>query len=161
MNEEAKTTPAEIFPLVDEYRELLDRKDELKDQTTENNKQIEEIRKKLSQAMIDAECPKISRNGYLYSLQDKTKYNRKGGLEDEEFFEALEEAGLGDIIKRTVNAQTLNSAVTAAAEENADEDGTPQLPEELEDYISAYQFYDVSKRKETNKTAARAKKGGA
>jgi hypothetical protein len=153
MNETA-TSPAAIFPLIDEYKELLDRKDELKAATTENNKEIEEVRDKLAKAMIDAEAPKVSRNGYLYSLQDKVKYSRKGGLDDEDFFSALEDCGLGDIIKRTVNAQTLNSSISAAVEENDDE-----LPEELEDYINSYQFYDVAKRKETNRTAAKAKKG--
>jgi hypothetical protein len=153
MNETA-TSPAAIFPLIDEYKELLDRKDELKAATTENNKEIEEVRDKLAKAMIDAEAPKVSRNGYLYSLQDKVKYSRKGGLDDEDFFSALEDYGLGDIIKRTVNAQTLNSSISAAVEENDDE-----LPEELEDYINSYQFYDVAKRKETNRTAAKAKKG--
>ena len=149
-----QTNPADIFPLIDRYKELLDRKDELKATTTENNKEIEAVRDQLAKAMIDAEAPKISRNGFLYSLQDKTKYSRKGGLEDEDFFEALEDYGLGDIIKRTVNAQTLNSSIGAAVEEN---DG--EMPEELEEYINAYQFYDVAKRKETNRTAAKAKKG--
>ena len=105
--------------------------------------------------MIDAEMPKVSRNGFLYSLQDKTKYNKKA-CDEEEFFSVLEENGLGDLIKRTVDARTLSSAMAAAAEEN---DGV--LPEEYEDYISVYQFYDIAKRKETNKTAKKAKQKGA
>ena len=143
----------DIFTMIDGYKELLDRKDELANQTKENNKAIEEARNALAQAMIDQEAPKISRNGYLYSLQDKTKYSKKS-CDEEEFFNVLEENGLGDIIKRTVNAQTLQGAMTAAAEEN---DG--ELPEEYADYISVYQYYDVQKRKETNKAAKNARKG--
>lgn len=45
----------EILALIDSYKELLDRKDELAEQTKENNKAIEEARNALSQAMIDAE----------------------------------------------------------------------------------------------------------
>lgn len=143
----------DIISMIDQYKELLDIKDQLADQTKENNKRIQEARDALAQAMIDAEMPKVSRNGFLYSLQDKTKYNKKA-CDDEEFFSVLEENGLGDLIKRTVDARTLSSAMAAAAEEN---DGV--LPEEYEDYISVYQFYDIAKRKETNKTAKRAKKG--
>lgn len=145
----------DIVTMIDEYKELLDRKDELADQTKENNKKIQEARDALAKAMIDAEMPKVSRNGFLYSLQDKTKYNKKA-CDEEEFFSVLEENGLGDLIKRTVDARTLSSAMAAAAEEN---DGV--LPEEYEDYISVYQFYDIAKRKETNKTAKKAKQKGA
>lgn len=143
----------DIVTMIDQYKELLDIKDQLADQTKENNKKLQEARDALAKAMIDAEMPKVSRNGFLYSLQDKTKYNKKA-CDDEEFFSVLEENGLGDLIKRTIDARTLSSAMAAAAEEN---DGI--LPEEYEDYISVYQFYDIAKRKETNKTAKKAKKG--
>lgn len=145
----------EIFKLIDQYKELLDEKDRLKDATTENNKAIEELRNRLSQAMIDEECPKVSRNGFLYSLQQKIKYNKKACDEDA-FFEVLEEHGLESIIKRTVNAQTLSGSMAELAEQNGGD-----LPEEFADYIGKYEFYDVAKRKETNKAAKAAKsKGG-
>lgn len=142
----------DIIKMIDGYKELLDRKDELSEATKENNKAIEEARKELTQAMIDAEMPKVSRNGFLYSLQDKTKYNKIGGCDEDAFFDTLEEHGLGDIIKRTVNAQTLNGAMAGLVEEN---DG--ELPEDFTDYIKPYQYYDVGKRKETNKAAKKAK----
>ena len=144
---------ADIFTLIDEYKGLMDEKDRLKDATTENNKELEKKRNELAQAMIDAESPKISRNGFVYSLQDKTKYNKIGGCDEDGFFETLEEHGLKDIIKRTVNPQTLNGAMAVLVEEN---DG--ELPEDFEDYIKPYQYYDVAKRKETNKAAKNAKK---
>ena len=143
---------ADIFGLIDEYKALLDKKDELKDVATENNKALEAKKKELAQAMIDAESPRVSRNGFSYSLQDKTKYNKIGGCDEEGFYETLEEHGLGDIIKRTVSAQTLNGAMADIVEEN---DG--ELPEDFEDYIKPYQYYDVAKRKETNRAAKNAK----
>lgn len=109
---------ADIFTLIDEYKGLMDEKDRLKDATTENNKELEKKRNELAQAMIDAESPKISRNGFVYSLQDKTKYNKIGGCDEDGFFETLEEHGLKDIIKRTVNPQTLNGAMAGLVEEN-------------------------------------------
>ena len=144
---------ADIFKLIDEYKELLDTKDRLKDETTANNKSLEAKRKELAQAMIDAESPKISRGGFLYSLQDKTKYNKIGGCDEEAFFSTLEEHGLGDIIKRTVNTQTLNGAMANLVDEN---DG--ELPEDFEEFVKPYQYYDVAKRVETNKAAKKAKK---
>ena len=143
---------ADIFTLIDEYKGLMDERDRLKDATTENNKALEKKRNELAQAMIDAESPKVSRGGFLYSLQDKTKYNKIGGCDENGFFETLEEHGLGDIIKRTVSAQTLNGAMAGLVEEN---DG--KLPEDFEEFIKPYQYYDVGKRKETNKAAKNAK----
>lgn len=141
----------EILELIDNYKELLDKKEALAEETKANNKEVEEARNALSQAMIDAEMPKVSRNGFLYSLQDKTKYSKKAG-DSEEFLGFLEEEGLGDIIKRTVDARTLSSTIGEVVEENNGE-----LPEGYGEYINVYQYYDISKRKETNKTAKKAK----
>ncbi len=142
----------QIFDLIDEYKGLLDEKDRLKDLTTENNKAIENVRNQLAQAMIDEECPRVSRNGFSYTLQQKTKYNKRA-CDEEEFFDCLEENGLGDIIKRTVNAQTLQGTMASLADDNGGE-----LPDDFKEYISVYEFYDISKRRESNKTAAQAKK---
>lgn len=141
----------EILELIDNYKELLDKKEALAEETKANNKEVEEARNALSQAMIDAEMPKVSRNGFLYSLQDKTKYSKKAG-DSEEFLGFLEQEGLGDIIKRTVDARTLSSTIGEVVEENNGE-----LPEGYGEYINVYQYYDISKRKETNKTAKKAK----
>ena len=140
-----------MYDLIDEYKELLDRKAALEEETKQNNKDLEAKRKELAQAMIDEESPTVSRGGFIYSLQDKTKYNKKTCDEDA-FFETLENAGLGSLIKRTVNAQSLNAAMKELVEGNDDE-----LPEEFEDFIGVYQYYDVAKRKETNKAAKKAK----
>ena len=61
----------------------------------------------------------------------------------DQLMEALRENGLGDIIRETVNAQTLQGAMSNLAEEN---DG--ELPEEFRTLIRVYEFYDVSRRKE-------------
>ena len=158
----------DIYALVDAFKDLLDTKEELKELTTENNEAIMEARDALAKAMIDAESPRISRGGFMYSLGEKTEYNKRG-CDEEQFFEFLRENGLGDIIKPTVNARTLNSAmkeVVGQLREEAEaeqEDGDPEIasdwvPESFAPFISAYSFYDVTKRKETNKTAQKARK---
>ena len=168
---EGTETQVDIYALVDEFKELLDRKDELKDLTTENNKAIIAARDRLAKAMIDAESPRISRGGFMYSLGEKTEYSKRG-CDENEFFDFLRNIGLGDIIKPTVNARTLNSSMKEAVgmlreeyeaelqEEAGDEaPDVPSdwVPEDFAPYISAYSFYDVSKRKETNNTAKKAR----
>ena len=157
----------DIYALVDAYKDLLDTKDELKELTTENNKAIMEVRSALAQAMINAESPRISRGGYMYSLGEKTEYSKRG-CDENEFFDFLRSIGLGDIIKPSVNARTLNSAMketigTLREEAEAElDDGDAEIasdwvPEEFAPFISAYSYYDVTKRKETNTTAKKAR----
>lgn len=162
--------PVDIYALVDAYKDLLDTKEELKELTTENNKAIMAARDALAKAMIDAESPRISRGGYMYSLGEKTEYSKRG-CNEEDFFNFLRGIGLGDIIKPTVNARTLNSAMKETvgilreeAEAELEEEGddtelaSDWVPEDFAPFISAYSFYDVTKRKETNKTAQKARK---
>lgn len=126
---------------VDAYRALLDEKDRLADETKTNNKAIEAAREQLASAMIDEETPQISRNGYSYTLTPKTKYSKAEG-KDAELMDALRANGLGDLIKETVNAQSLQGAMSNLAEENDDE-----LPEDFEGLVNVYSFNDVTRRK--------------
>ena len=139
----------ELYKLIDEYKELLDRKEELADQTKMNNAAIEEMKQKITQEMINNESPVISRNGFRYSLQEKTMYSKKAEetLMEEglDFFDVLRNEGLGDLIVETVNARTLSSSMKAYVEENG------ELSEDLARCINVYETYDIQKRKETNK----------
>lgn len=139
----------ELYNKIDQYKALLDRKDELENQTKENNAAIEELKQQITQEMIDNESPVISRNGFRYSLVEKTRYSKKAEetLMEEglDFFEVLREEGLGDLIKETVNANTLSSSMKAYVEENG------ELSEDLAKCINVYETYDIQKRKETNK----------
>lgn len=130
---------------VDAYRALLDEKDRLADETKANNKAIEAAREQLASAMIEEETPQISRNGYSYTLTPKTKYSKAAGKaagKDAELMDALRANGLGDLIKETVNAQSLQGAMSNLAEENDDE-----LPEDFEGLVNVYSFNDVTRRK--------------
>jgi hypothetical protein len=140
-----KENSMDILQKIDQYRALLDRKDELADRTKEVNLAIQTCRDELAGMMIEAETPKVSREGYGYSVTQKVKYTKAAGV-DAELMEALRENGLGDIIRETVNAQTLQGAMSNLAEEN---DG--ELPEEFRTLIRVYEFYDVSRRKERAK----------
>ena len=139
----------ELLELIDKYKEILDRKESLAEQTKENNKELEDLKKELSAKMIEEECPTISRDGFRYTLQDKVTYNKKSEEDlsklDVSFFDFLREEGLGDIIQETVNARTLSSTIKSLVEE------VGELPEQYLDYINPYETYDIMKRKETNK----------
>lgn len=144
-----------LLELVDDYKALLDKKDVLSEQTKENNKAIEEMKKKLSDMMIAEECPSISRNGFKYSLQEKVIYSKKSeeDLSQNEvpFFDFLREEGLGHLIKETVDSRTLSSAIKEMVEE------VGELPEHYEDYINTYETYDISKRVEVSKAGKKKK----
>ena len=76
-------------------------------------------------------------------------YLQERGLD---FFEVLGEQGLGELIKETVNAGSLQSAMKEIADEN---DG--ELPPELDEIVSSYEMTDITRRKSTNKALKRAK----
>lgn len=139
-----------IFSMIDKYKELLDEKAELDVKIKANNNEIKEMKKQLSQIMIDNECPKISRNGFVYSLQAKTRYSKKSAEalmeKGVDFFEVLRQEGLGDLITETVNATSLSASLNNYIDENG------ELSEELNSVVNVYEYYDIGKRKETNKT---------
>ena len=138
------------------YEVLLDKKDQLAQDTKDNNAAIEKLKAEIAEMMIDEDIPSQGYGDYVYSLQDKIKYSKRGEAELQEkgldFFEVLREQGFGDIIKETVNANTLQSTMKAVADEN---DG--ELPPELDEIVSSYEMTDISRRKSTNKALKRAK----
>lgn len=130
-----------LLEKVDQLKELLDEKDALKAKTTENNKAIDVCKKELADMMLEEETTKVTRAGFSYSLQEKTRYSKKAGC-DEELFEALRVNGMGDLVRETVNAQTLQGAMSSLAEEN---DG--ELPDDFAEIINVYEYFDIAKRK--------------
>lgn len=145
--DETTATPAEegLLDLLDTYQRMLDIKDELAERVKRNNAAVEQARNALAEAMVNAETPKITRGGYSYTLQEKTKYSTKAGMADA-LMEALREAGLGDLIKETVNAQSLQGAMRDQAEQNEGE-----LPAEFAECVNAYSYLDIGRRRATTK----------
>lgn len=145
-----------LTEMLAQYEVLLDKKDQLAQDTKDNNAAIDKLKAEIAETMIDEDIPSQGYGDYVYSLQDKIKYSKRGEAELQEkgldFFEVLREQGFGDIIKETVNANTLQSTMKAVADEN---DG--ELPPELDEIVSSYEMTDISKRKSTNKALKRAK----
>lgn len=141
---------------VREYKELLDKKDELAELTKANNKAVEELEQEIAQQMVDEEKPDTTVDGFKYSLQEKTIYSKIG--EDKlmekglDFFEILREEGFGDLIVERVDSRTLNSAMNNLVEEIG------KLPGDLAECLSVYSQLKISKRKANTKALNRAKK---
>ena len=130
-----------LTEMIEHYNYLLGCKDQLNAQLKDINEEIELKRAELADAMIDADIPKVTHLGYSWSVGTKTRFSKKAGA-DEELFELLRDNGLGDIIKETVNAQTLQGTMSGIAAEN---DG--ELPDEWKDVINVYEFNDITRRK--------------
>ena len=145
-----------LTEMLGQYEELLDKKDQLAKDTKDNNAAIDKLKAEIAEMMIDEDIPSQGYGDDVYSLQDKIKSSKRGEAELQEkgldFFEVLREQGFGDIIKETVNANTLQSTMKAVADEN---DG--ELPPELDEIVSSYEMTDISRRKSTNKALKRAK----
>lgn len=137
------TISTEVTALIDRYKALLDEKDRLADATKRNNAEVIQCRDGLAQAMVEAEIDQVGRHGINWKLKPTTKYSKKAGADDA-LFELLRQHDLGSLIRETVNAQTLQGAMSELAAENDDE-----LPEEFAEVISVYEYMDISRRKIT------------
>ena len=118
-------------------------KSEAEDAVKAANRAVEEAEDALFAAMVDAELPKITANGYTFALDTKTYYSVRPGALDA-FAEVMDTLGLGDIFKRTVHYQTLNATLREMA---ATHEG--ELPEEVRPHVSVYDRGKVGVRKAT------------
>ena len=138
-----------LIETVREYQELLEKKDDLAEQTKANNAAIEAVEEQLTQQMVDEDCPRISTGGYCFSLTAKTSYTKRSDAELAEsgldFLDTLREEGLGDIIVEKVDPRTLQSTVKAYVEEHG------ELSEGLDAIIKTFEYNDVDRRKETGR----------
>ena len=138
-----------LLDMVKDYQQLLIKKDQLAEATKENNAAIEAAKAEITQQMIDDDCPRITTGGYTFTLQAKTSYTKRSNEDLAEagvdFLATLREEGLGDIIKETVAAQTLQSTISAYVEEHG------ELSEALGAVIRTYEYNDIYRRKETTK----------
>lgn len=101
------------------FKVLLDKKDELTEQTKANNEEIKNLEQEIAQQMVDEEKPDTTVDGFKYSLQEKTRYSK---ISEEKlmekglvFFDVLREQGFGHLITERVDPRTLDSAMNNLA----------------------------------------------
>lgn len=136
----------ELIELVRDYEAALQEKKRLEDEKKQAQKTLDAAKEAVTTYMTIHEVDKIGVDGLTYSVAAKSRFSKASDAKLEEkgldFFGFLEEQGLGDLIKQTVNAQTLGATMRQIAEDNGDE-----LPEEYEDYITRYDYLDITRRK--------------
>ena len=142
-----------LIDMIKDYQALLDRKDELAEQTKANNAAIEAAKAEITQQMVDEDIPRISTGGYCFTLTAKTSYTKRSEEElaagGPSFLDVLRDEGLGDIIVEKVDPRTLQSAIKAYVEAHG------ELSEDLDSVIRSYEYNDITRRKES---AGRKKK---
>ena len=55
------------------FKVLLDKKDELAEQTKANNEELKNLEQEIAQKKVDEEKPDTTVDGFKYSLQEKTR----------------------------------------------------------------------------------------
>lgn len=139
-----------LLEMIDNYKKLLDKKEQLDKDTKENDANIKSAVAAITDVMIDEEVPSVTRKGFKYTISPRIKFNKIGDARLAEkkvnFFKTLKEAGMGDLIKQTVNAKSLSSACKAAYEENGEE-----LPDDLKKIVEPFEWMDISMRKDNSK----------
>ena len=131
----------ELFALADELRELKETKKRLEDELKSVGFDIDRVDADLAQRMADTETQNFTRNGTMFCLTNTTRASATAGRKDE-LFEALREAGYGDLVYETVNANSLSAFVKEQTTENGD-----TLPEWLDGLVTVFEKTTVGVRK--------------
>ena len=131
----------DLFALADELRELRETKKCLEDELKAVGLEIDRVDTSLAQRMSDTETQNFSRNGTMFCLTSTTRASAAAGRK-EELFEALREAGYGDLVYETVNANSLSAFVKEQTTENGD-----TLPQWLDGLVTVFEKTTVGVRK--------------
>ena len=132
---------SDLFALADELRELRETKKRLEDELKAVGLEIDRVDASLAQRMADAETQNFTRNGTMFCLTSTTRASAATGRKDE-LFEALREAGYGDLVYETVNANSLSAFVKEQTTENGD-----ALPQWLDGLVTVFEKTTVGVRK--------------
>lgn len=130
-----------IFVLADELRNKREAKKLLEDGVKNVNAELEEIENELVELMLQEEMQSFSRAGQMFYLRNSVKASAKAGMQPE-LMRYLKDNGAADLVKETVNANTLSGWVKEQLEENDDE-----LPQELAELVNLYEKTAIGIRK--------------
>ena len=132
---------SKIFMLAEQLKAAKDKKKELEDETKRMTAEIEKLDKQLSDEMAKEDCPNFSHNGSTFYLTSKLYASPKAGGK-EAMFAALRAKGFGDMIKESVNANSLSSFVKEQRELNNE-----TIPEWIEEVVNTFEKITVGIRK--------------
>jgi len=131
----------ELFALADQLRELKETKKYAEQERKEITEEIERVDAALAERMISTETQNFTRNGTIFCLTNSTRASAAAGRKDD-LFAALREAGFGDLVYETVNANSLSAFVKEQTTENED-----ILPSWLDGLVNVFEKTTVGVRK--------------
>ena len=131
----------ELFALADELRALKEAKKYAEQELKEITEEMDRVDAILAQRMADTETQNFTRNGTMFCLTSTTRASVVSGRKDE-LFDALREAGFGDLVYETVNANSLSAFVKEQTTENED-----VLPQWLDGLVNVFETTTVGVRK--------------
>ena len=131
----------ELFALADQLHKLKETKKLAEQELKEITEEIDRVDAALAEQMIAAETQNFTRNGTMFCLTSTTRASVVSGRKDE-LFDALREAGFGDLVYETVNANSLSAFVKEQTTENGD-----ALPQWLDGLVAVFERTTVSVRK--------------
>ena len=141
--EEKAVISGEIFRLADELKAQKKLKGDLEDRLDAVKAEITRLDRELSDAMAEAECPKFARGDSTFYLNSRLFASPKAGM-NEHMISALKAHGFGDIVKETVNTQTLSSFCKEQIALSGDEE---TLPDWLGQVVNTFEKVTVGIRK--------------
>ena len=131
----------ELFAFADQLRELKETKKYAEQEIKEITEEIDRVDTALAERMISTETQNFTRNGTMFCLTNTTRASATAGRKDE-LFEALREAGYGDLVYETVNANSLSAFIKEQTTENGD-----TLPQWLDGLVTVFEKTTVGVRK--------------
>lgn len=127
--------------LADKLRDLKLKKTQFESHVKEINAEIRNTEEQLYSDMMTEELQSFKKDGTLFYLSFKT-YASPTAKMRERLCQTLKDNGYGDIVKETVNSNTLSAFVKEQEEENNDE-----LPEWLNGLVNVYEKPSIGMRK--------------
>lgn len=113
-----------MFLWADAMLALREQQESLEDELKRIKKKLEESELALFESMVNNEVDRFSRGGYTFSPVVKTRASI-ASEHKEEALEWLKNSDYSDIVKETVNAQTLTSLVKEWEDAGIREDDAP------------------------------------
>ena len=134
-----------LLDLVKTYQTLLEQRDALTAEIKAINTDLEALKARIIQQMIDDDCPRVTAGGYSFRPAAKTAYTKRSDRELTEkrldFRRVLRAEGLGYVITETADPGALQTALQRYAEEHGG------LSLALAAVVRAYEYEDVVRRK--------------
>jgi hypothetical protein len=125
--------------LVRRYKELREAEKAADAEKSAIKEEADALEGRLIEMFSDAGVPSISLDGKTIYLHRSTYAQRLPGVDTDDVKAALREAGAGDLIKESINANTLSAYVR----ELLDVDDAPGLPEPLQGILELGERFAV------------------